>query len=272
MRIIDFHTHIFPDAIASRAVAGLQQGVRDADLGFDDRAFSDGTYSGLIKSMDRAGVDISVLLPVATRAAQTEGINNGAAELDRGGRVISFGAVYPCEEALACVEGLAERGFKGIKLHGDFQNFHADDESMLPLYRRCGELGLAIVMHAGLDCVSPDDVHVTPERMARVLDRVSGVTFVLAHMGGCRMEFEAARLLSGAENVFFDTSYTAGRLSPEEMRELISSYGADRVLFASDSPWNDPADVIALLESCGLTEKEKQCIFSLNGEKLLGIG
>ena len=38
--IIDFHTHTFPDKIAQRAIAGMQQASHAA-------AFAEGTLSGL---------------------------------------------------------------------------------------------------------------------------------------------------------------------------------------------------------------------------------
>ena len=171
--------------------------------------------------MDKAGVDISVLLPVATKPTQPKGINSWARSFaEKEPRIIPFGAVFPDETAEAQLEELAERGYKGIKLHGDFQGFYADDEKMLPIYRRCAEYGLICVMHAGLDCVSPHDIHVTPERMARVLDKVSGVKFVLAHMGGNCIEDRAAKILAGADDVWVDTAYAAGRISPEKWRSL----------------------------------------------------
>ena len=52
--LIDFHTHAFPDALASRAMSSLGGRV-------DFAPTSDGTVSGLIKSMDEDGVDISVV-------------------------------------------------------------------------------------------------------------------------------------------------------------------------------------------------------------------
>ena len=234
--------------------------------------YTDGTAKGIINSMDKAGVDISVLLPVATKPTQPKGINSWARSFaEKEPRIIPFGAVFPDETAEAQLEELAERGYKGIKLHGDFQCFYADDEKMLPIYRRCAEYGLICVMHAGLDCVSPNDIHVTPERMARVLDKVSGVKFVLAHMGGNCIEDRAAKILAGADDVWVDTAYAAGRIAPGKMAELVGKYGADRVLFASDSPWNDPADDIALIRSTPISEGDREKIFYKNAQALLGL-
>ena len=69
--IIDFHTHTFPDKIASRAIEKLE--------GFGDIfSCSDGTSAGLLSSMAKAGISLSVDLPVATAERQVVSINDGA--------------------------------------------------------------------------------------------------------------------------------------------------------------------------------------------------
>lgn len=270
--IIDFHTHAFPDELAERALKGLLATLHNANSGFPEVIYSDGTPKGLVDSMNKADVDISVLLPVATKPTQPKSINSWTRKLaENEPHIIPFGAVFPDDTAESQLEDLAKTGYKGIKLHGDFQGFYADDEKMLPIYRRCAEYGLICVMHAGLDCVSPYDIHVTPERMARVLDRVSGARFVLAHMGGNCIEDRAAKILAGAEDVWVDTAYAADRISPEKMAELAEKYGADRVLFASDSPWNDPADDIALIRSAPISEEDRKKILYKNAQVLLGV-
>lgn len=273
MKIIDFHTHAFPDAIAERAVAKLKQGVTDSGVtGFDDKAYTDGTLDGLMAHMDGAGVEKAVLLPVATKSGQSDGINRWAAEYAvKTDRLIPFGAVFPDDTAAEQLERLAAAGYKGIKLHGDQQGFYADEPRMIDIYRRCGELGLIAVMHSGFDFASTHDMHVTPERMANVLDRVDGVRFVMAHMGGVLCEDRAVKCLAGAENVMFDTAYTAGRLSAEKMAELIDGFGYGNVLFATDSPWTDAAVQIRLVSDAVGDERKRLQILSGNAERLLGI-
>mgnify|MGYP004452568245 CR=1 FL=1 len=50
--IIDFHTHIFPDAIAQRTIEKLEAAA-------NIKAHSDGTLTGLKTSMQKAGVDMT---------------------------------------------------------------------------------------------------------------------------------------------------------------------------------------------------------------------
>ena len=67
--VIDFHTHLFPPALASRVITNLQ------GLG-GTRVQTDATEAGLLASMDANGIDLSVVLPVATSAAQVEKLND----------------------------------------------------------------------------------------------------------------------------------------------------------------------------------------------------
>ena len=67
--IIDFHTHTFPDNIAEKALKKLSDSSRAVP-------YTKGTASSRFESMKKAGIDLSVNLPVATKAHQVVEINN----------------------------------------------------------------------------------------------------------------------------------------------------------------------------------------------------
>ena len=56
--IIDFHTHIFPDKIAERAIASLEASLWEVSK-HDKKAATDGTLAGIKKSMAENGIDYS---------------------------------------------------------------------------------------------------------------------------------------------------------------------------------------------------------------------
>ena len=70
--IVDIHAHAFPDALAARVV-----GPMAAEAGVP--AAHAGTVGSLRESMKRAGIALSVLMPVATKPEQVQA-NVAAAE------------------------------------------------------------------------------------------------------------------------------------------------------------------------------------------------
>ena len=51
-------------------------------------------------------------------------------------------------------------------------------------------------------------------------------------------------------------------------RDLLR-HGADRVLFASDSPWDSQKDYVAILKSFRLGEEAEEMLFHRNAESIL---
>ena len=96
--LIDFHTHAFPDAIAPRALKILIERMEKRQ-GASIAPVSDGTAAGLLKLMDEERVDLSVLLPIATRPGNAANVNRFAKSLESE-RIRPFGSVHPMQEKL----------------------------------------------------------------------------------------------------------------------------------------------------------------------------
>jgi len=261
--IVDFHTHCFPDALAARVVPLLA-----ANSGIP--AFSDGTAAGLRSSMQRNGIDASVLLQIATKPAQTPTVNSWAIE-QNSPDIIAFGSVHPLyENWREELDRIAAAGLKGFKLHPDYQEFFVDDDLLRPIYAHAVELGLVISFHAGIDVGLSDPVHCTPERLLAVYDILQHGKIVLAHMGGWNLWHEVEASLAGS-NFYFDTSYCVGHLAKADFVRLIHKHGFEKILFGSDSPWEDQADSLASIRSLGLTPAEEQAILGTNAMRLLDL-
>ena len=153
--VIDFHTHIFPDKIAAKSIAAL-----GAIAGID--AYTDGTLNGLLQSMEQSEVDISVILPVMTNPLKFESVNAFAAKINEQyeGKLISFGGIHPdCENYKEKLNWLRKNGFKGIKIHPDYQKVMIDDIRYMRIIEYANEIGLIVITHAGFDDVSPQSTH-----------------------------------------------------------------------------------------------------------------
>ena len=285
--LIDFHTHTFPDELANKVVYKIAD---DASI----RYYTEATNTSLLESMDRAHVDMSVILPVVTKPSQYETINKVAKDVnDRYfPRLLSFGGIHPDnEDYREILKDLAESGIKGIKLHPLYQGVAVDDIRNLRIIDCACELGLIVVIHAGKDLSFPGDL-ADPERISRMLDAVHPEKMVLAHMGSYACWEEVYDLLCG-RGAYLDTSFSLNPIRPLKdtsegrdslaanpllvpplsrvlFRKMVEKNGVDHMLFASDSPWGDQKETFDLVDEC-LDGSAKEAVYSGNALRLLQL-
>ena len=267
--VIDIHTHAFPEAIAARTIEFLKDKMyRQSGICVENS--TDGTVDGLIESMDRSGIDKSIIMPIATKISQTTTINNFAETL-RTDKIISFGSVHPLDnDAQKVLEDLKSRGFLGIKLHPEFQDFYIDSPEAVNILKICERLGLFVLIHSGADLGYPAPYHCTPERLENTLMHISGDNLIAAHLGAFMMW---DRILDKIVNmpIYIDTAAVGTCIKPDVYRDIIRSHGAERVLFGSDSPWEDQSHALNILNSTGIGENELELIKHKNAQRLFGI-
>lgn len=269
--IIDFHTHAFPDKVALNAIPKLTQ-INQI------QPSTDGTIDGLRTSMDEAGIDLSVVLPVVTDPHQFDSILRFASHINEtyadvpSPRLLSFGGVHPQSDKLRHeLQLLKNEGISGIKLHPYYQNTIFDDIHYMRLIYMASELGLIIVTHAGFDPYLPTKNLCTPDMILHVLNETAPPQMVLAHFGNNENYEEVIEKLCG-KNVYLDTAYSFANTSDELFLRLVKAHGADKILFATDTPWTTQKTCTAKLKNLpGLSELEKEQIFSLNAKKLLKL-
>ena len=262
--VIDFHTHCFPDGLAVKAIGRLSK----ASGGL--APYTDGTVAGLRRRMVEDGVDLSVVLNIATNPHQQQKVNEFAAAINNGRDIIAFGSVYPgSEDAFAQLEYIKAQGLKGVKLHPDYQGFAVDDPRWKPLYRKISELGLITVFHAGVDYGFPPPYGCMPQALATALDWFSSPV-VAAHWGGLQCGEAVLRHLCGRD-VYFDTSFGYGSIPKYYAQQIIERHGTHRILFGTDSPWHTAPMERRMLDTLGLTDSQREQIACGNAKQLLGI-
>ncbi|MBR5091286.1 MAG: amidohydrolase [Ruminiclostridium sp.] len=262
--IIDTHIHAYTESLAERVVAKL------TEIG-DCPCFTDGTISGARKLLAEKGIDYGVLLPIATKPTQQTTINNWVNEV-KGRSIIPFGTVHPfAPDALDELDRIKSMGFKGLKLHNDYQGVYIFDEACQRIYKRCEELGLPVVFHMGYDPVSPIVHHAMPYDLIELSERYPKLNFIGAHMAGNYAWEHVLRYVAGLPNVYMDTAYVAKDIDRELFATIVKKHGTDKILFASDLPWSDPKTEIELVDGLDIPDSEKDRIFWRNAAELLGL-
>ncbi len=261
---IDFHTHIYPDRVAAKTVAAVRQraGVE---------AYTDGTLEGLKRSMAAAGIDLSVVAAVATRPEQVSSIQKWLTSIRQPG-IETLATLHPAAPQNSDqIKTLKREGFRGFKLHPDYQDFFVDEPRMYPIYETIAAEGMFILFHAGVDRGLPHPVHATPKRLAAVHEDIPELCMIVAHLGGEEAYEEAAEHLLGRD-LYMDTSFVLRKMPRKFLERFLKEHPSDRLLFASDSPWTDQAEELQfLLQLPFLTESDKEKISCSNAARLLGL-
>ncbi len=261
MKIIDFHTHIYPDKIADRATVAIGNF-------YNLQMERVGSLETLLENSEKAGIDRCVVHSVATSPKQVETINDFIkAEVDaHPDRLSGFGTLHQdYEDKIGEAQRIIDMGLKGIKLHPDTQMFNVDDERMLPLYD-CVQGKLPVLLHCG--DYRYDFSH--PRRVARICRMFPKLTVIGAHFGGWSVWEEAYEYLKDT-NCMLDTSSSSALTGPELFEKLIHAYGADRLLFGTDFPMWDSVEELKRFMNVRLTNEEREKILFRNAENLLNL-
>jgi len=281
--IIDFHTHTFPASISARVIEGLSNTGHVC-------YFTDATSESLSGSMKEAGIDLSVNLPVMTRADQVSSIHNGLfrrlEELGENG-ILTFGGLHPeFENYREEIRRLKAYGIKGVKLHSPFQGVSIHDPKNKRIISALSEEGMITIIHAGWDVSFLDFDYASVRAILEVIEDVRPEKLVLGHMGGWQEWDDVEKYLAGAP-VWFDTAYSFGpvirkkgqeelmpytqNLTQDGFVRLARKHGTEKILFGSDSPWAKQEDYLQFLLSCDFTEEEKKQIAGENAAALLAL-
>ena len=261
MKIIDIHTHIYPDNIAEKATLSVKEfyGIGDDTM--------IGTERNLLDRGNKAGIDKFVILPVAIRPDRVKNINDFVQQRAQANPCfIPFGTVHAAMDGLTDeVERLIALGAKGIKLHPDSQRFSIDDPRLYPMYDAIRGR-IPVLLHMG--DTRYDYSH--PVKLRKILDMFPGVDVIAAHFGGYSMYDTALELLKDTSCVM-DISSSMMFMKLGAPERYINRYGAERIAFGSDFPMFDPVQEVNRFLQLKLTDEQKEQIAYKTAQRILRL-
>jgi uncharacterized protein len=211
MEVIDAHTHL-----------GLDE---------DGRSL---TLEQLLSLLDDAGAARACVFPLhdperrPAYSLPNDRVIEWAAESD--GRLMPFCRLDPSEDALAECERCLGIGARGIKLHPRAQDFDFDGREMGDVFTLAEAASVPILIHAGRG-LPP-----LAEGLVDLALRHPGTVLILAHGAICDQGILTSRL-AGHPGVLYDISC----FFPLDVIELLARVPVERIVFASDPPYGQPA-------------------------------
>lgn len=262
MTVLDGHFHIWPDAIAERALGNPSP---------EQQRFGDGTVAGALEAMERAGIDRAVCLGVANTARHVASVNNFVASLNPE-RFIGFGTIHPDLPVEENVAILRAHRLRGVKIHPLFQDFSLDDPRLSAILDALqGEF--AAIVHVGEGGEKFAGGRCTPRMLADIARGFPRLDLIACHFGGYHVLDDAEQSVVGLPGrVYLDTSWppSLATVEPKRVRAIIERHGPERVIFSSDWPMAEPVREIEAIEALGLPEEDTRAILGENLARIVG--
>ena len=246
MQIIDFHTHIYPDAIAKKAAESIRQFycIEGSNM--------DGTVDQLLQRGRDAGITRFIVLPVGLKPDHVSHINDFILQQTKlHSEFTGFGTLHAAMPNLTDeTQRIMDMGLRGIKMHPDSQVFDIDDPHLFPAYEML-QGKLPVMLHMG--DVRYDHSH--PRRLRHILDLFPKLDVIAAHFGGYSM-YETAFEILKDKNCYFDISSSMMFMPKGVAEKYIRAYGPHRLVYGTDFPLWDPKIEVKRFLELNLTPEE----------------
>jgi predicted TIM-barrel fold metal-dependent hydrolase len=280
--IVDFHAHVFPPEICDKRDEYLRRDPTFQQLYSNPKACL-ATAEDLLRSMDEAGIDVSVAVNFAWRDAALCRLTNDyilEAASGSGGRLVPFCMFAPDSgdeaDAGAEIERCVALGARGLgELRPDSQGYDLSSSREADLLARAGQAHrLPLLFH-----VSEPVGHAYPGKGGLALESFYGfierwpeVQVVAAHWGGGLPFYALMPTVKKAlAHTYFDTAASCLLYQPEVYRHAAEMVGAARILFGSDFPFLPQKRCLREAEKAPLDEEARRLILGENARRLLGL-
>ncbi len=309
--VIDFHAHqfttdwlpkMFWEGMAKRVVAvrkraGIETTPEEVSKDLF-KIFEDPTGDILIKEMDEAGIDVTVLmgldlgLDMGEPPVSIQDQNRELAKLCRRHpkRLIPFVGLDPRRKGtLKLFEtAVKEWGMRGLKLD-PAGGWYANDRKYYPLYKKAQEFKVPVLFHTGATVPPFRNIYAQPIYLDDITIDFPDLTIIAAHMGFGWWR-ELASMIEKKTNLFTDFSgwqVSAMRNFPNfcrTLREMLDLVGPAAVLWATDGPafrlytytnkmWLKAIKELPKNAPPGMTftQEEVDCMLGKNAQRILDL-
>lgn len=235
MKVIDMHTHIFPEKIAAKATIATAEYF---DLPEPPNHY--GSVAELLAALANADMDYAMVFSAATTAHQVESINRYIlSQAETHPQFIPCGTLHAGYENYKDeLRWMREHGIHGVKLHPEFQHFVLDDERLFPMFEEMERSDMFLIAHMGDPRVNVSG----PARMLPIATTFPKLRCIAAHLGNWGdWDMEKIRPLAKLPNVYTDISSSFSYVGDKApLYPILGEYDPTHVFFGSDYPIWDP--------------------------------
>lgn len=194
-----------------------------------------GCKKNLLHYMDKNGIDMSVVCPLAPFTKPMDYLDECKGEE----RLIPFTCAHPSPNWEKEMHRAMKGGCKGLKIHPILQRIPPEDPFFFDLLEAFAPYGRPVEAHSGeFSYYVTDDGcshYGDSDRFEKLIAAFPTIPFIMVHTGLHYPE-KAIEIARRYENVYLETSFQPQKVVSEAVRVA----GRERVMFGSDWPESDP--------------------------------
>ena len=241
------------------------------------------TIEDYLRKMDAAGIERSLL--IAVRAGEPAW--QGSFEIPYQ-QIAQYCDAYPDRfSGLAGVDptrgiqqlkeldhAVKELGFVGAHFYPHWFRMPPDSALCYPIYSRCEELGIPIMMQVGQNLIYQKDVRLPSVAKPILLDQVAidfpNLVLIGIHIGVPWTD-EMIAMAWKHENVYIGIDAYAPKHLPASLKHYMNSYGSHKVMFGTDWPVIDPERAVREIHEHALRPESLEKIMRGNAVKVFRL-
>lgn len=279
---IDIVCNLFTPREVKLGQTGIDESFK-AQVRMDPEMRKGVTISRYLKKMDKAGIERSLL--IAVRAGDMNIKGSFAIPYERvyeicqkyPDRFSGLAGVDPSigvEQLYELDEAVEEMGFVGAHYYPHWFDMAPDDARMYPIYARCVELDIPIMMQVGNNLIYQRDRRLPSVGRPICLDPVAihfpDLRLLGIHLGVPWTD-EMISMAWKHENIFIGGDAYAPKHWPKQMVHYANTYGQDKFLFGTDWPVIDPIRAMREVDELKFRPKAKKKILRDNAIRIFKL-
>jgi len=267
----------------------FKEGRVSSDLSFQEKVRQDNSIrqgveiEDYIKMMDLAGIDRSFLIAVRCGDMRIKGstevtydrINDVTQKFpDRFSGLAGIDPTRGMDQLRQLEVAVRDYGFVGAHWYPHWFGMPPDAPQIYPVYAKCCELGIPIMMQVGQNLIYSKDRRLPSVGRPITLDQVAidfpDLKIIGIHLGTPWAD-EMISMCWKHENVFMSGDAYAPKYWPKSVVHFANTYGQDKFLFGTDFPVIDPRRAMEEVASLNFRENPNKKILRNNAIRVFRL-
>ena len=234
------------------------------------------TVDDYLRKMDAAGIERSLLIAVRAGDRAWKGsfeipydqiADYCRSHPDRFSGLAGVDPTRGLDQLKELDYAVNELGFVGAHFYPHWFKMPPDAPLCYPIYSRCEELGIPIMMQVGQNLIYQQDVRLPSVARPILLDQVAldfpKLVLIGIHIGVPWTD-EMIAMAWKHDNIYIGIDAYAPKHLPSSLKHYMNSYGSHKVMFGTDWPVIDPERAVREMKEHAFRESSYEQIMRTN--------